>query len=142
MTATFEFRLKPGTHDLWYLGGRRGASADGKHIRIVVLSRESCNLFRPRDRCAHARNLVGSDRHASARATHQYALFDLSLRHLLRNFPRVVRLIHGLFRHSAEIVKLNAKIGEQPFQALLLSVTSMIACECYTHVSKTSLGGV
>ncbi len=60
-----------------------------------------------------------------------------TLRNLFRNLARIVRIIHRLFRHRAEIVKLDTEIGKQRLQALLLGVTSMIACECNSHVSET-----
>ena len=43
----------------------------------------------------------------------------LSLRHLLRNLACVVRIVYRLFRHGAEIVKLDAEVGQQRLSNVL-----------------------
>src|SRR5215813_770887 len=92
--STFKVSRKPGAHDLRNVSGRRGASADRKHVRIVVLPRESRRLLRPCNSRAHTPNFVRSDRHAGARTADQQALFNSSLRHLLGHLPRIIRIVN------------------------------------------------
>ena len=59
------------------------------------------------------------------------------IRNLLRHLARIIRIVNRLFRHGAEIVKLNAEVCQQRLQTLLLGVTSMIARERNSHVLQT-----
>src|SRR5690242_6500940 len=136
VSSAFKVSREPRAHDLRNVGGRCGASADRKHVRIVVLSREPRRLFSPGNCRAHAGNFVRSDRHARARTADEQALLNSSVRHLLGHLPRIIRIVDRLFRHGAEIVKLNAEFPEQLLQALLLGVTSVIAGECNSHLEN------
>src|ERR1043166_2803287 len=134
VSPAFKVRREPRSHDLRNVGGRSGASADRKHVRIVVLAAEPRSLFRPCNSRTPTRNFVCSDRHTRSRTTDEQALFNVSLRHLLGHLARIVRVVNRLFRDCAEIVKLDAQFAEHTLQALLLGITGVIACECNSHL--------
>ena len=113
VAAAGELCGKPGAHDLGKVFRRRDPRAERKDIRVVVLAGQPRRFFIPGNGSANTRDLVGSDCHSRPRAADQQSLIDVSLRHLLADLARIVRIIDRFLRDRAQIFELNSELIEQ-----------------------------
>ena len=103
------------------------ASAQSKHIGIVMLTRKPCAHDVSAKRAAYALDLICAYGNAYPRAANDYASTKLALRNGFRYRKSNIGIIDAFFAHAAHIDRRIAELGNKRHKGFFKRKASMVA---------------
>src|SRR5262245_18941284 len=93
VSSTLERRVEEFADDVAGARFRDESSAEGQHVEVVVLARQSRRLGIHDRRGADAAHFVGGDRHTDAAAADENTAIEIARRDAARDDLRIVRIV-------------------------------------------------
>lgn len=131
VTATFERRIQKAFHHLFRQFAGNETTRQRHNVGIVVLTRQTRQIFIPAKSATDAAVFVGRHRNTVARTAYENAYFIVARGDAAGHLVREIRIINARIAERTEILEYVTLGTQYIDQVLLHSETGMIATYRY-----------
>lgn len=133
MTASLKIGLEERTNDIERLDRRDEVSRQTEHIRVVVLTRQLCQLGVPAQCCTDTLVLIGGHADTITSGADDDTKLVFAFLYCFRQRMRIIRIVTTLGVVAAEILHLGTIVLEEQLYLLLECKTSVVTCHRDGH---------